>query len=113
MLRKIVAFRRRLVTASGLSVDKRAICIVFLCTCNYNEPECNSRGEKADVSLSVESMPESRRQHNCHAGDIYVTSWFPCHRPQQIFGSEVYAGSHHKRVIVALVIVRPIALVYA
>src|SRR5258707_15536901 len=52
MLRKIVAFRRRLVTASGLSADKRAMCIVFLCTRNYNEPECNSRGERVEASIS-------------------------------------------------------------
>jgi hypothetical protein len=41
MLRKIVAIRQQLVTASGLSADKRAMCIVFPFTRNYNEPYCN------------------------------------------------------------------------
>src|SRR6266851_1315328 len=45
MLRKIVAFHQRLVTVFGLSVDKRAMCIVFSRTRNYNEPECNYKRE--------------------------------------------------------------------
>jgi len=34
----IVAFRQPMVTASPLSADKRAMCLVFLFTRNYNEP---------------------------------------------------------------------------
>src|SRR5260370_4240927 len=61
MLRKIVAFRQRLVTASGLSVDKRAMCIVFSRTRNYNEPACNSRGERMEAIAGGPAWEEESR----------------------------------------------------
>src|SRR5215469_10603111 len=41
----IVAIRQPVVTASPLSADKRAMCLVFSRTRNYNKPNRNYRGE--------------------------------------------------------------------